>query len=846
MSLRLLDSRFAVIGGGPFCKIFLECLLDKGFRDHAPDVLGVADVNQQAEGVQYAREMGLFTTPDYREFYHFKDLQFLPELTMDPPLADEIRQTTPPAVELIDHIEARSLWTAIQLEKEKKRALYKLRQHPNVDREIELLFRQFADHITDAVQARNTRYVEIEREFLRSQMTLSQIIQGSTMPTFDIDENHRVTHWNRALEKLTGYAAREMVGSRKQWAPFYSSERPSLADVILKHAGEDDLPSLYGRRWQKSALIEGAYEAEIFFPSLGEGGKWCWFTAAPIKSPDGRIIGAIETLWDKTEDKKAEQERERHTHELQTLCKVYSALNDDIDVEARIDRALDEVQQFMAADNLCIYLMEDNSEFSLRRCHFTATKASRRTPGPEELSIIRQVAQSGEFLIREDRPAGPGAGRVDAADPKQFSLAFIPITSKERTILGVIRMATGKPRQFSLDQKHVLELIGNRIGAALENARLQDQYIKSQEKYQTLFNSDPHPIFILDRDSYRILDINKRVRDSYGYTDEELLGTAFPDLCDKDDDELVQGLKHMSDKQSLLLTKKRNYRKGGRPFYVNIIFCPARYGDSDAVIVATTDISESVEKETQLIQASKMTTIGQMAAGMAHEINQPLNVIQVCSDLLDKMIHRGIAFSTEEMASIARDIRRNVQRASGVIQHVRDFSRQSEMGRHKVNINYPIRDVFKVLGHQLSVHQVDLTLDLCDQLPWILADHNRLEQVFINLVTNAMDALDEKRNHPEYGNTENRLTIRSFVDGGQVVVTVADTGIGMTEEVQGKLFDPFFTTKKVGKGTGLGVSISYGIIKDYDGQIDITSQRGKGTTFELRFPAFHEDKNAHV
>ena len=261
--------------------------------------------------------------------------------------------------------------------------------------------------------------------------------------------------------------------------------------------------------------------------------------------------------------------------------------------------------------------------------------------------------------------------------------------------------------------------------------------------------------------------------------------------------------------------------------------------------MATTDITESVEKETQLIQASKMTTIGQMASGMAHEINQPLNVIQVCSDLLSKIVQRGLSFSREEIETLAEDIRRNVQRASRVIQHVRDFARQSEVVRQKVNINKPIQDVFKVLGHQLAVHEVDLTLDLCDELPWVLADHNRLEQVFINLVTNAMDAMDEKQNHPQWWDGEKRLAIRTFVEADHVAVTVTDTGVGMTEEVKAKLFDPFFTTKKVGKGTGLGVSISYGIIKDYEGTIDIVSEPGKGTTFELRFPIFQEPSSSH-
>ena len=171
-----------------------------------------------------------------------------------------------------------------------------------------------------------------------------------------------------------------------------------------------------------------------------------------------------------------------------------------------------------------------------------------------------------------------------------------------------------------------------------------------------------------------------------------------------------------------------------------------------------------------------------------------------------------------------------------MIKHVRDFARQPEVIRSKVNINDPIRDVFKVLGNQVTVHQIQLELDLAPDMPYIIAEHNRLEQIFINLVTNAIDAMDEKTGLPENTDPEKRLKIASFVENGMVVVTVADTGVGISEEVKNKIFEPFFTTKKSGKGTGLGISISYGIVKDYDGTIEIESQVGKGATFKLKFP----------
>ena len=258
------------------------------------------------------------------------------------------------------------------------------------------------------------------------------------------------------------------------------------------------------------------------------------------------------------------------------------------------------------------------------------------------------------------------------------------------------------------------------------------------------------------------------------------------------------------------------------------------------MIATTTDITESIEKETQLIQAGKMTTLGVMAAGMAHEINQPLNVIQVCADFFLKMVKRGQPIEDEDLKTMANDIVASVDRAAGVIKHVRDFARQSEVVRSRININDPIKDVFKVLGNQLKVHQIEVELDLAPDIPNIMAEHNRLEQVFINLVTNAIDAMDEKSSRPDFRGTEKRLTIKSFAENGHIVVNVSDTGIGMSKEIQSKIFEPFFTTKKIGKGTGLGISISYGIVKDYDGTIEIESEVGKGSTFKLRFAALPE------
>lgn len=362
----------------------------------------------------------------------------------------------------------------------------------------------------------------------------------------------------------------------------------------------------------------------------------------------------------------------------------------------------------------------------------------------------------------------------------------------------------------------------------------------SEEKYRLLFDTNPDPIFIVDRSSFNILDVNERALLTYGYSREELIGMSFVDLGHQPTGEVATVFQELSADQRGFFTKKRHKREDGRSFYVNITACPAIYLGTEVLIVATTDITESIEKDAQLIQAGKMTTIGTMASGIAHELNQPLNVLKIGSDFLLKVIKRGEKIDIEELKTVAEEINSHVDRASGIINHLREFSRVSMPVKSPLDINGPIRDVFKVLGQQLRLHQVEVRLELAENLPPIMADHNRLEQVFINLVTNALDAVDEKveKMGPEAGGMS--ITIKSFLEDGQVVVVVSDTGIGIPDNVKDKIFEPFFTTKEVGRGTGLGMSISYGIVRDYGGTIDVKSEADLGTTFELRFPAYSE------
>jgi histidine kinase len=365
----------------------------------------------------------------------------------------------------------------------------------------------------------------------------------------------------------------------------------------------------------------------------------------------------------------------------------------------------------------------------------------------------------------------------------------------------------------------------------------QKQLRESEEKYRSLFDSGPNPIFVLDARTQEILDANPSALESYGYSKEELKKLTFAELGGLEGGETAVSLadKQCGGSDHIVVSKVQHFKKGNRQFYVNIHGCSARYRDREALIVATTDITEIIEKEAQLIQASKLSTLGQMSASIAHELNQPLNAIKVGNEFLKMMTQEGRQIPDEDLLQVVNEVDNQVDRAAEIINHLRDFSRKADRVKEKVDINRSIRTVYSLLSQQLHLEDIVLRLNLDPGTPLIWGQANRFEQVFFNLVTNARDAVVQKRQQDGRSGPQ-EIEIRTFREDGRVIVEVSDTGLGMSAAVQEHIFEPFYTTKETGKGTGLGLSIIYGIVKDYGGEIRVDSREGQGTTFRLSFP----------
>jgi PAS domain S-box-containing protein len=416
------------------------------------------------------------------------------------------------------------------------------------------------------------------------------------------------------------------------------------------------------------------------------------------------------------------------------------------------------------------------------------------------------------------------------------------IRRAEEISRGNLEMEPGDRGGCSADKGHrsdEIEQLADAFDHMTTSIRAsREQLRESEQKYRYFFDSGPNPVFVVSRNNSIILDANPAAAEAYDYDRADLIGRPFDELGTFEYGDLkdeTPGEKAMAG-MCVLSSRARHYRKGNQPFYVNVRACPGMYQGREVIILATNDVTEIMEKDAQLIQAGKMKSLGEMSAGIAHELNQPLNAIKMGNDFLILMLEKGRVIPPEKLSQVAKEVSAQVSRSSEIIMRLRDFARKADFSREQVDLNNPIDDVVKIFGQQLKLQGIDLTFLPGKNIPPVLASNNRLEQVFFNLLSNARDAIVQKRGGLNHNACVSRISIRSFSKNGLAVVAVSDTGAGISKDAGDKIFEPFFTTKEVGKGMGLGLAIIYEIVVEHGGEIRVHSGTGIGTTFVVLLP----------
>jgi histidine kinase len=364
-----------------------------------------------------------------------------------------------------------------------------------------------------------------------------------------------------------------------------------------------------------------------------------------------------------------------------------------------------------------------------------------------------------------------------------------------------------------------------------ERKLLEQQLAKSERKYHEIFNHIPNPVFVLDLHTLEVVDSNQSVQTVYGWEREKITGRSFMEFFPEE--ERPEYLRRLREEE--VLNQVRHLTREGRVIFVNIRVSPSEYPGRQVLLVTTSDITKRLEAERQLIQASKMATLGEMATGIAHELNQPLSVIKTASSFFIRKIEKNEPVQDETLHGMLKKIDGNVDRAARIIDHMRQFARKSDLRLDKVQLNDILGRAFEIFSQQLRLRGIEVVWQLDPSLPKILADPGRLEQVFINLLLNARDAIEERWGPAEAGQGVKRIVIGTRAIERVVVCEICDSGVGVPDHLAERIFEPFFTTKQAGKGTGLGLSISYGIVKDCRGSIRFRPNPAGGACFVTEF-----------
>ena len=642
------------------------------------------------------------------------------------------------------------------------------------------------------------QFEETERILQRFQVANAQrkavLDSASHMAIVATDKQGLIIVFNKGAENLLGYTAGEVIG---KLTPLVFHDPQELQDKAAMVGSGPKRPVKGIDLFFRYAMQPDQEQREWTYQHKDGSAFPVTLSINPLRDPDGMINGFLFIATDITEKKRSEialRESERN----------YRLLINNI-------------------PNVVFKGYPDGS------IDFFDDKVEAITGYPKELFLSKTLKWN-DLIIPEDRKQAKKLF-VDALRTHRQYIREYRIRKRDGDIVWLQASS-----QILCDENERIDFISGAFLDITERKMAEAALHDSEEKYRSLFDSGPNPIFVLEPDDLRILDVNPAALDAYGYTKEELLGRTYGELGEFEIN--PAGLQPDSTASwtdwCIINQKARHLKKDGTPFYIRVKACPIKYQDREALILAATDITESIEKDAQLFQSSKMTTLGEMSAGIAHELTQPLNAIKIGNDYLKRKIEKGQPVTSEELNRVATAVTDQVQRASEIINRLREFGRKPDFKKEPVNINTIITDVLKIIGQQLSLNNIKVSYALADNLPTILANPNRLEQVLFNLVTNARDAIGQLPDDSGGIKTRN-IVIETYVDSDDVVCAVADSGSGIAEENRDKIFEPFFTTKEVGKGMGLGLAITYGIVRDYGGSITVKSKEGRGTRFEMRF-----------
>ncbi|MFZ0630329.1 MAG: ATP-binding protein [Acidobacteriaceae bacterium] len=599
-----------------------------------------------------------------------------------------------------------------------------------------------------------------------------------------------------------------------------------------------------------------AVSAEVVHSRLPGAGVWGLFAAIIVTA---LLFDPLKQWFQRRVDRVFDRQNYDYRS---TLIDFGRGLSSFTNLDALLHAIVDRLPRTLLVDRVAVFLREDGSE-ALWRLAAQHGLPEMVAGGSLELGFLRfDQPNAGSHLFLENPQLAlhltPDQQRAAAVlDMNYFLPCRVGVPHPERltsqqwqtrdrtiAVIGLGRRAGGD--FLSSEDMELLESLAGYIGIALQNARLYasleqkiSEYERLKEFNENIVESINVGIMAVDPEE-RVESWNSQMEVMFALARKEALHqpleTIFPG-------ELVEEFRRVKDQPGVHnLYKFRLETRAEETRIANIAIAPLVSRDFRTVgrIVLIDDITDQTQMEGQLAQAEKLSSIGLLAAGVAHEVNTPLAVISSYAQLLARQVK-----GDGKLGPLLDKITQQTFRASEIVNGLLNFSRTSGTEYRETDVNAIIRDTLTLLDHQFKTAQIHVEASLMPDLPPILGNSGKLQQVFLNLFLNAKDAMASSGDGAGEAKT---LRIATEMNG-HVSVSIADSGSGIAPEHLRRIYDPFFTTKTARRdgqprGTGLGLAVTYGIIQEHSGKIHVESQVGQGTTFYLEFPMLR--KPAHV
>jgi len=498
----------------------------------------------------------------------------------------------------------------------------------------------------------------------------------------------------------------------------------------------------------------------------------------------------------------------------------------------------ERLRQVLDVERVAVFVENESSESGFKTAKLVGIESYQL---PADFMEALRTKSSLKGILRADQLESQDAGDLTATGlaPQELHY-FVPCTVRGRTVavIGIGRASDGS--LLTSEDLDIVQALAGYVAVAIENSILyQDQQSRAEElaalkEFNESIVESVNVALLAVGDDGKIIRCNSTFELMFELGRESAVGRSAEEIFDP---VFATNLDNILGKSRWLLTDIRHAYKleamttSGKSLIVNVAVAPLRplTHEQTGAIVVIEDVSDRVKLEETLQQSERLSSIGLLAAGIAHEVNTPLTGVSSYTQMLLDMIPES-----DPKHALLLKMQRQTERASNIAGNLLNFSRVGNTAEFTlVEVNKLVDDTLQLLEPQLRRNEVEIIKDFSPLNPVIKGSAGKLQQVLTNLILNAQDAM----------NGDGRITLVTGGTAEDVTISVSDNGSGIAAENISKIYDPFFTTKAVGAGTGLGLAVSYGIVQEHEGEIEVTSEVGSGTTFVLVFPAVTSSLN---